>query len=154
MLQERIEELNSALIKISEKYISLLGFENSERLIDFYDREVKCFASQGLYPVEDLDFSRIKDNAMFIIEEKDKDLKKYLFKVLYKNTIKFKDNENMNRSKIYRIRKCEFTQIYSIVFREQIDEKNFVEEYNNFDDFVELQKFFKEKFNKELGIAL
>ena len=68
-LQEWIEELGSGILEITESEVKLIGFTCEERLKDFYEKNCKCFSSNGIYTIykeEKLDFSKIRDNALFI----------------------------------------------------------------------------------------
>lgn len=114
LLQERIEEIGSGILTITNSKVELVGFTCAERLNDYYYNKIKCHFSVGLYDLEPLDFSRIQDNALFIVNNKDTNtLYKYHFELLKKDTIKYKDNENKTLTKVYHIRKCKYTNKYN-----------------------------------------
>lgn len=120
LLQERIEELNSGILKIKNDKVHIIGFLSQERLEDYYYRNMQCFFSNGIYDYEDLDFSRIKDNSLFLVLKDDKLINKYLYKLLLKNTFKYKTKDNKIVTKTFKIRKSEYSEQYNLV----IDKKN------------------------------
>lgn len=144
-LQERIEELGSGILTITNSKVDLIGFTCPERLNDYYYNNSKCYFSVGIYDLESLDFSRIQNNALFIIDNKDTNtLFKYQFKLLKKDTIKYKDNKNKALSKVYYIRKCKYTNKYNY---KDMDVSVL------FDTKEDLSNYFKDKFNCNLSLA-
>lgn len=138
ILQEYIEELGSAVLIIKNSKVSLTGFTCPERLQDYYDKDIKCHFSQGIFDMEDLDFSRIKDDALFIINDKDNDKQyKYHFEVLQKEKLKYKKDKKPMQ-KVHKIRKCKYTNKYSYI---DIDFKIL------FDTKEDLLKYFHDRFN-------
>ncbi|MEW9096126.1 MAG: hypothetical protein AB2417_13685 [Clostridiaceae bacterium] len=142
LLQERIEELGSGILTITNSKVELIGFTCPERLNDYYYNKDKCYFSVGLYDLESLDFSRIQDNALFVVDNKDNNtLHKYHFELLKKDTIKYKDNENKMLTRQYHIRKCKYTNKFSY------------KDMNVsilFDTKEELLNYFKDRFKKNL----
>jgi hypothetical protein len=114
-LQEYIEELASGILIITNSKVYLTGFTSPERLNDYYNNNIQCFFSKGLYDKEPLDFSRIKDNAIFIVDDKDNNIEyKYQYKLLKKDIIKYKDKaEDKDKAKVFYIRKCTYTNKYN-----------------------------------------
>lgn len=157
MLQERIEELGSALLSFKENKVFLWGFNNPDRLNDYLNNSYG-HCSQGIYYKEDLNFGRIKDDALFILTKDNKEFKKYHFEVLLKDTVKYKSSITKKHiSKVYKIRKCKYNKFYNLILREKriIDnqEEFFIEAYN-FESLNLLKDFFFEKFKKDLPILL
>lgn len=113
MLQERIEELNSSIIDIYEDKIKLTGFLSAERLLDYYDKGSDCRFSVELYPKEEFDIAYVKDNALVLIMENGKEIHRYKFVPVIKDTINYKDNNNNNRSRVFTIRHCSFSGKYN-----------------------------------------
>jgi len=118
-LQERIEELGSAIIKPYDNKIEVIGFMSEERLLDFYDKDINCIFSKGIYPIEDFDLAYIKDKALFIVIENGIELFKYNFEVIKNDILKYKDVENIQRVKVYKIRHCKYSNTYNYRDTEQ-----------------------------------
>lgn len=112
-LQESIIELDSGIINMTNDKIHLTGFMSPERLLDYYVRGYDCRFSVGVYPKEDYDIAYIKDNALFIILEEGKEVSRYHFKVIKKDTLKYKDDNNNPRTRVYTIRYCDYSKLYS-----------------------------------------
>lgn len=113
ILQEHIEELGSGILTIENSKVNLVGFTCAERLMDYYDKYIQCFFSHGIYDIEPLDFSKTQDNALFIINDKDKNTNyKYQFKLLKKDKIDYKvDGKPVVRT--YKVRLCNYTNKYN-----------------------------------------
>ncbi len=141
ILQERIEELGSGILMVKDSKVELIGFTCSERLYSYYNDGVLCYFSTGIYDLEDLDFSRIQDNALFIMKDKDRE-SKYQFSLLKKDTVKYKDENNKLSSKVYLIRKCCFTN--------KVNYKD-MNVSILFDNKEDLQKYFKDRFGSDLS---
>lgn len=62
LLQERIEEMGSAVLNCVEDKIYITGFYNCNRLYDWLNG-IDCYQSKGIYEKCDLDFSRIRDEG-------------------------------------------------------------------------------------------
>lgn len=147
-LQEYIEELGSAILTIVNSKVKLIGFTCPERLNDYYNNHLKCYFSVGLYDFEPLDFSRIKDDALFIVEDLNNNTQhKYQFKLLKKDSIKYKEiSENEDKkilTKVYSIRKCAFTN----KFNYKDAETSII-----FDTKEELNKYFSDRFHNNLNL--
>ena len=154
MLQERITELGSGIIQYKEDKVHLIGFMSPERLEDYYNKNIDCHFSNGIYDKRELNWGKIQDGALFIIlNDKDEVICKHQFEVLEKNTIKYKDATNNNRSKTYYIRKCKYTDVYNFITRETMvidGKKTSIEDNRLFGTFEELKGFFNESFDVEL----
>jgi len=137
LLQERIEELNSGIINILNNKIEVTGFMSEERLLDYYERGYDCRFSVGLYPKEEFDIAYVKDNALFIIQENGKEIKRYKFIPIKKDTVNYKDIDGKTKSKIFTIRQCIYSNQYnyrdnekSIIFATRSDlESYFINQY-------------------------
>lgn len=156
MLQERIAELGSAILKINGRKVYVLGFMNSERLKDYIYNNSKCFYSQGIYDNRELNFGVVQDNALFIIQKDNEEIKKIQFTPLIKNTIKYKDKNNKLKTKTYVIRKCNYTNLYNFIAKDQINDKD-GKKINNeeniiFKDKMTLTSYLKNRFKQEIVI--
>lgn len=143
LLQERIEELESGILNIKDNNVEVIGFLSPERLNDYYEKGIQCFYSKEFYPNENLNFNKIKDNALFILMDNGKEISRYCFKLLKKETVKFKARNDKNKivqkSKVYKIRKCTITGKYSY---------SDADESLIFDSILDLRKYFYSKFNQ------
>ena len=81
ILQERINELDYAIIQYSNDRTYIYSFESKERLFDCFMKNIYCFKSQGLYGSYDIDFTDIRENSILIIKNID-------------GTILYKDADN------------------------------------------------------------
>lgn len=143
LLQERIEELNSVIIDIFDNKIELTGFLSDERLLDYYEKGSDCRFSIGLYPKEEFDIAYAKDNAIVIIREYGKEVSRYKFVSIKKDTVNYKDNDGKNKSRVYSIRQCYYTGKYNY----KDNEKSIL-----FDDETSLKEYFRNEFNSELVV--
>lgn len=138
LLQERIEELDSAILDIRDK-IYITGFMSAERLNDYYNKNIQCYLSKGIYEIEDLDFSKIKDNGLFIILKNNIEIEKYQFVPIKKGFVTYKlANKKSPLTKVYKIRKCNFSNKY-----------NYVDSETSllFDNYDDLSNYFMNRFN-------
>lgn len=116
LLQERIEELGSLILNIKNDKIELIGFMSEDRLLSYYIDNVKCHLSHGIYNKEPFDLAYLNDNSLCIIQENNIEVARYKYVPLKKGTLKYKDPADMkNKSKIYTLRLCEYTEKYSFV---------------------------------------
>ena len=141
LLQERIEELDSGIINILNNKIEITGFMSEERLLDYYERGYDCRYSVGLYPKEKFDIAYIKDNALFIILENNKEIARYKFVPIKKDTVNYKCDDNKTKSKIFTIRQCIYTNQYNY----KDNEKSLL-----FDTKSELESYFKNQYGVNL----
>ena len=118
-LQERINELDSSIITVYENRIEITGFMSEERLLDYYNRDINCIFSKGIYPIEAFDLAYIKDKALFIIIEDGFEKYKYNFEVIKNDVLKYKDANNTPKSKVYKIRHCKYSNTYNYKDTEQ-----------------------------------
>lgn len=158
MLQERIEALGSGILTFEKNSVFVLGFNNISRLNDYYLNKTYCHCSQGIYNNKDLNFGRTQDNSLFILIRDGVEFKRYHFEVIFKDTIKYKNNKtNKWTSKVYKIRKCKYNNIFNLILREKkiIDgaEETFIEAYD-FKSLDLLKDFFFKRFSKELPLLL
>lgn len=68
LLQERISELENAILEYKNNQVHVISFSSRERLIDCHDNSIKCFSSYGIYENTGLNFDKCKDTAVFIIK--------------------------------------------------------------------------------------
>lgn len=144
LLQERIEELGSGILTISNSKVELIGFTCPERLYDYYNKNIDCYFSIGIYNLEPLDFSHIQNNALFIVNDRDNNTStKYHYELIKKGVIKYKDKHNKQFAKVYYIRKCKYTRKFNY---KDIDTSI------TFDTSENLFDYFKNRFNHYLEL--
>lgn len=122
LLQERIEELGSAILNTKGDHVYITGFYNSDRLFDWLNG-IDCWQSKGLYDKCELDFFKIKDNAIFIVMEDDLEIKKFQFVPLFKGLIQYDDSEKKTRKRTFTLRKCQYSGQYNVMFLDENNEK-------------------------------
>lgn len=114
-LQEKIEEMDSGILHVKNNLIELIGFTCPERLLDYYNDQVKCWFSFGISKIEPYDIAYAKDNALLVILENDVEIKRYQFVPVERKTIKYKSDTTKSSiaDKTYSIRKCSQTGSYN-----------------------------------------
>lgn len=128
-LQDRIEELGSAIINIKGNKVYIMGFYNSERLNDWLNGS-DCWQSKGIYDKHEIDFSRAMDNSLIIIMQYDVETIRYQFKPFFKGVIKYTNLQETTISRIFTLRKCLYTKQYNIIYFNEINQKKSIV-YNN-----------------------
>lgn len=143
LLQEKIEESNSAIINILDNKVEITGFLSEERLFDYYNKGIDCRFSFGIYSKEAFDIAYIKDNALFVILDGNKEVSRYKFIPIKKDILNYNDTNNNNKtvSKIFTIRKCYFTKKYNYIDTE----KSLL-----FDNESDLLYYFKNEYDHNL----
>ncbi|PFM75229.1 hypothetical protein COJ46_22005 [Bacillus sp. AFS077874] len=146
MLQERIEELSSAILDFSGDYVYVTGFKSHERLLSHSSKGIDNWSSKGRYPItkSELDYKRIKTNALFVIMENGLEKAKYQFKEFKKYSQKFKDTNGLQKTRVITIRKCVYTNQFNYFT---------MEESYLFASFDALQSFLVERFNHEVDLV-
>lgn len=128
MLEERLSELGSAIINYADReFIELVGFYSPEMLL-FENETLDNKLSYGKYPFEDINYAKIKDDFILVIKENNKEVIRYKFKTLEKMELTFKDKKENIKSKIFRIRICEFNNLYNYI---DSDSSILLKEYND-----------------------
>ena len=141
-LQDRIEELNSGILNIENNKVFVTGFLSQERLEDYYFNNKQCFFSKGIYDYEELDFSKIKDDALFMVFKNNNLISKYCYKVIFKDTLKYKEGKKY-LSRTFKIRKSLFSEEYNLI----IENTSLV-----YSDLFELKNFLQSNFKYELNL--
>lgn len=141
MINERLSELGGAILKIQGNNFHVTGFMYPERLEDYCYRNINCFYSQGIYPLYEIDYSILQDNAIVIIIDENNNEKKVCFEVLKKDSVKYKSENKKYLTKVYEIRKCKYTNTYNL---------KLTDESILFSTYSELQKEFYIRFGQAL----
>ncbi|CAM4388591.1 hypothetical protein BAMA_10620 [Bacillus manliponensis] len=116
MLQDRVNELNSGILDIVGEKVRVTGFTREEILQSFLNTGIKAWSFIGLYDVQDLEFHNIKDDALIVVRKNGKELNRYQFKNVTKNTVQFKDVKGKNVSRTFIIRKSIYSDHYHFYF--------------------------------------
>ncbi|MGP4074136.1 hypothetical protein ACTWQB_16660 [Piscibacillus sp. B03] len=114
MLQKRINELNSAILEFEEDKVYVWGFTTEKMLPSYSNKGLKCWSSQGLYDIEELEYYNIKDNALIVVKKRGKEIGRYQYKPIYKDTVKIKDDNGKEKSVTFAIRKSTYTNHYHL----------------------------------------
>jgi len=143
MLQDRVNELNSAILEIKDNKIYITGFTREEMLQRYLDHGTQCFSSKGLYDYQELEFHNIKSNALIIIMKNGKELGRHQYKPIQKETIQYKDEEGKTFSLTFTVRKSTYS-----------DQYHFSSERSSelFNSKEELDAFLQEKFSIKLAV--
>ena len=112
MLQDRVNELKSGILDILEDKMYITGFTREEMLESHLAKGIENWSSKGLYDYQDLKFHNIKNNALLILRKDRKEIKRYQYKPIYRDTIQFKDTEGKMISITFTIRKSSYSDHY------------------------------------------
>lgn len=112
MLQKRINELGSGILDILGDKVYVTGFTREEMLESYLTKSIENWNLKGLYDYQDLEFYNIKNNALLIVRKDEKEIKRYQYKLVYRDTIQFKDEEGKNVSITFAIRKSSYSEHY------------------------------------------
>ena len=112
MLQNRINELKSGILNIVDDKVHVWGFTREEMLLSHIEKEIENWYSQGLYDFQSLEFHNIQDNALFIVRKDGKEINRYQYKPVFKETVKFKDEKENTASLTFTIRKSTYSDHY------------------------------------------
>lgn len=146
LLQQRIEELGSAILNRKGDRVHIIGFYNRERLMDYLNG-INCFKSKGLYDEADLDYSRIQDNCLMILMEDDIEVKRIQYIPIFNGIVKFNTLGRKTVTRMFSLRRCLYSDQYNIIILDENNEKqSFI--YNDIQDVgLDFDKMF---FNYKL----
>ncbi|MDD2422417.1 MAG: hypothetical protein PHU78_09830 [Heliobacteriaceae bacterium] len=122
LLQQRIEELGSAIINYRGNLVHIDAFYNSDRLLDYLGG-LNCIQSVGLYDYEEIDYSRIKDNCLLIVKQDDKEVKRFRYAPIFKGTVKFSNPDKKSMTRVFTLRKCLYSKRYNMIILDENNEK-------------------------------
>ncbi|MEE1130990.1 MAG: hypothetical protein UHX00_05080 [Caryophanon sp.] len=118
MLQNRINELDSAIVNIVGDFVNTIGFYSTERLVSFLEEGKKNWSSTGRYPYQNLAFHNIRTNATIILQENGIEVSRYKY-VNIKNGNLIYDNDQNKSGKataVYEIRKEVYSRTWNLRF--------------------------------------
>lgn len=122
LLQQRIEEVGSAIINHKDNLVHITTFYNSDRLNDYLGG-LNCIQGFGMYDPEDLDYTRIQDNCLMIVQKDDKEVHRFQFKPLFRGTVKVSNSGKKAMARIFTLRKCLFSSQYNVMILDENNEK-------------------------------
>lgn len=143
LINERLSELGGAILKVHGDKYHVTGFMYPERLDDYLDKNINCFYSQGIYPLAEIDYSVLQDNATVIVIDENGNEKKTCFEVLKKDSVKYKAEDKRQLTKVYWVRKCKYSGVYNL---------KFTDESLLFNTLEELQDEFMRRFNVDVDL--
>jgi len=114
VLQDRINELDSAILDIKGNKVNITGFMSEEMLQLHLTEGSKNWSSMGLYDDEDLEFHNIKNNALFIVNKNGAKARRYQYKPVYREMLQFKDEDGKSLSLTINIRKSQYSALYHL----------------------------------------
>lgn len=140
MLQNRINELNSGILNFMGETVFVTGFMHEDRLKSFYERDVQCFSSKGLYALEVVTFNNIKDHALFLIQKDGVFIEQQQFNPIHKGSVRYKNKPGVIKIKI---RKNTFNNQFNLL----TERDSLI-----FDSKEELVAYLKKEFVEEIVI--
>lgn len=134
MLQERINELDSAIFNIVEDKIHLTGFFSEKRLMTHLENNMDNWRSKGLYDHEKVSFRNIKDNALFLIMKDGEVTERHKYTVYIREEV---ERKSKSGPLILTIRQHEFTEDWQVLVLKQI---------HNFSSKQEMEVFMRTNY--------
>lgn len=154
MLQNRLNELDSAILNIVGGKVHVTGFTREEILLSFLNTGIEAWSSKGLYDYQDLVFHDIKNNALIIVRKNGVEIDRYQYKEVLKKTVKFKKEEGNIVSRTFIIRESTYSDHYHFYFVVDKDKKSLATDEEKqsrlFDNKEKLNNFIFENFGIHL----
>lgn len=147
LLQERVNEMESAILDILSDKIYITGFTREEMLERYLITGSQCFSSKELYSYQDLVFHNIQNNALVIVRKDGQELSRHQFKPIHKDTIQYKnyiDGVAKIFSTTFTIRRSVYSNSYHFL-TEKLSEL--------FDCLEDLKLYLKENFGFDLDFS-
>ena len=144
MLQERINELDSAIINIKGNLVYTIGFYNTNMLNLFLNEGKKNWSSTGRYDFEEITFHNIKTDATFILQKDDIEIAQYRYKVVKTGTLVYENEQNKSgkATSIYEIRK----ELYSTTWNLRIADSSLV-----FETWEDMRNYILTEYQSDIG---
>jgi len=114
VLQDRLNELKSAILNIKGNKVYVMGFMSEDMLQLHLTKGSKNWSSMGLYDDEDIEFHNIKNHALFIVKKNGVEIDRYQYKPIFRDTIQFKDENGKILSITINIRKSQYSPHYHL----------------------------------------
>lgn len=130
LLQNRINELYSAIINFVDNKVYITGFYNAKMLECYLNTQKDNHQSKGIYDRENIDFSEVQNNALFVIQENGIEIKRIQYQQIFKDTLK---SANSIQKLVVIIRKDKYSNQYvltsdksSILFENETELNQFL----------------------------
>ncbi|WP_300383520.1 hypothetical protein [Clostridium sp.] len=118
MLQDRINELDSAIVNVVGEWVYTIGFYSTERLHSYLEKGKKNWSSIGKYPLEELSFHDIKTNATVILQHDSEEVTRYQYVKIKNGVLSYENVQNKSgkATGVYEIRKEVYFSTWNIRF--------------------------------------
>ncbi len=118
MLQDRINELDSAIVNVVGDLVNTMGFYNTDRLMSYLHEGKKNWSSTGRYPFEELAFHNIKTNATIIFQQDGVDIARYKYIKVKNGSLMYENQQNKSgkTTAVYEIRKEVYSSTWNLRF--------------------------------------
>ncbi|MDW0111585.1 hypothetical protein QT711_00215 [Sporosarcina saromensis] len=137
LLQERINELSSAIVNFESNKTHITGFYNEKMLLSHLESHKRNYLSIGLYETTLVNFSNIKDDALFLVQEDGKTISKHQYRVIFKDRVQRSKGAS---SLLLTVREHQFLDQWQIVMENQCIE---------FETRSELKSYLSEHFRTD-----
>lgn len=129
LLQDRINELDSAILNFVGNKVHITGFYNAQRLKTYLSEGKDNHQSKGLYNKEDITFENIKNEALFIIQNNGIEQFRIQYKHFFKDILKM---ANSSKREMVSIRQDVYSNGFVLKTEKIIRSFGNEEELNNF----------------------
>lgn len=118
MLQDRINELDSAIVNVVGDLVNTMGFYNTDRLMSYLEEGKKNWSSTGRYPFEELVFHNIKTNATIILQQDEIEITRYKYIKVKNGSLMYENKQNKSgrATAVYEIRKEVYSSTWNLRF--------------------------------------
>ena len=141
LLQDRINELDSAIINFVDNKVYITGFYNPVRLTSYLEQDKKNWLPKGMYDKSAVTFSNIKSGALFLVQTDGQTIERYQFTVVFREPLQ---RSNKEGPIIVSARKNKFAEQWQV-----ITEKTFFE----FATQDEMNAHLQENYKIEIDLA-
>lgn len=94
MLQDRVNELDSAIVNVTGNFVNTMGFYNTDRLMSYLGEGKKNWSSTGRYPFEELVFHNIKSNATIVLQQNGIEIARYKYIKVANGSLMYENQRN------------------------------------------------------------
>lgn len=146
MLQDRINELDSAIVNVVGNFVSTMGFYNTDRLMSYLEGK-KNWSSIEKYPFEALTFHNIKTNATIIFQQDGIDIARYKYIRVKNGSLIYENQQNKSgkATAVYEIRKEIYSSIWNL---------RFADSSQSFKTWEDMQKHILSTYKYDIGEEL
>jgi len=118
MLQDRINELDSAIVNFVGDWVYTLGFYNTDRLNSYLKEGKRNWSSTCRYPFEEFAFHNIKTNATIILQQDGEEVARYQYINVENGTLVYDNGQNKSgkATAVYEIRKELYSSTWNLRF--------------------------------------